>query len=67
MLFTGIVVGGNRQDQPAALLAEVSFTVDRYDVERAAERAKVLAKVLNLPGAAVVGGALVADKVWPLA
>lgn len=67
VLSTDIVVEGKRQDQPAALLAEVSFTVDRYDVERAAERAKVLAKVLNVPVVAVVGGAFVDDSVWPLA
>ncbi|MGC8916793.1 MAG: hypothetical protein ACP5NF_07430 [Thermoanaerobaculum sp.] len=67
LLAADVVLEGKRNGQDAALVAEVSFTVDRYDVERAAERAKVLEKVLQVPVVAVVGGAFFDERALTLA
>jgi len=67
LLRADLVAEGKRNGEPVALLAEVSFKVDRYDVERAAERAKMLEKVLGVAVIPAVGGAFVDDRVWPVA
>ena len=67
LLRADLVAEGKRAGEPVALLAEVSFKVDRYDVERAAERAKMLGKVMGVPVIPAVGGAFVDDRVWPVA
>jgi chromosome segregation ATPase len=67
LLRADLVAEGKRDGEPVALLAEVSFKVDRYDVERAAERAKMLEKVLGVAVIPAVGGAFVDDRVWPVA
>jgi hypothetical protein len=67
LLRADLVAEGKRNGEPVALLAEVFFKVDRYDVERAAERAKMLEKVLGVAVIPAVGGAFVDDRVWPVA
>jgi hypothetical protein len=57
VLRTGVVTSGRRRNDgtSVSLLAEVSAVVDAHEVERAARRAELLAK-LGLPVMAIAAG-----------
>jgi hypothetical protein len=68
IMRSDLVVSGRRRTdgQDVLLLAEISVTVDPHDVERAAERAGLLAK-LGKPVVPVVGGESITDQAAALA
>jgi hypothetical protein len=69
LLAADIVIRGlKREDRQEAYLAvEVSGTVDREDVERAAGRAALLSRLTERPVLAVVAGEAMTDRAWDLA
>jgi hypothetical protein len=64
LLATDVVVRGLRRDDrhEAYLAVEVSWVIDGHDVERAAERAALLARVTGKPGIAAVAGRSMSDR-----
>ncbi len=66
ILRSDIVFRGGESDDPACLVVEVSWSVDRSDVRRARERASLLRKVVPRT-IAVVAGQRIADDAAALA
>ncbi len=58
LLWADVVVLGRRRETGAEtyLMAEVSSVVDREDVQRAAERARLLERAVGVPVVAAVAG-----------
>jgi hypothetical protein len=64
LLATDVIVHGVRRDdrQEVYLAVEVSWIIDGHDVERAAERARLLTLLTGEPGVAVVAGRSMSDR-----
>ncbi len=56
VLLADVVAIGRRENEECYLLAEISQSVHKVDVERAQQRAQVLERVVQRPVIAVVGG-----------
>ncbi len=56
VLLADVVAIGRRENEECYLLAEISQSVHKVDVERALQRAQVLERVVQSPVIAVVGG-----------
>jgi hypothetical protein len=64
LLATDVVLRGVRRDnrQETYFAVEVSWIIDGHDVERAAERAAILARLTGKPSLAVVAGRSMSDR-----
>ncbi|HVO24267.1 MAG TPA: hypothetical protein VMW56_11620 [Candidatus Margulisiibacteriota bacterium] len=64
LLAADVVLSGVRRAdrQEVYFAVEVSWIIDGHDVERAAERAGILARVTGKPGVAVVAGRSMSDR-----
>lgn len=69
-----VATGVTRDGTPVAIVAEVSYTIDAHDVERAERRAQIVAQALRLSPLPVVAGrrispgaeAAARDRMWRL-
>ncbi len=58
------LIGTNHQGQSVGILAEISVTVQQYDIDRAVQRADLMTKAAQMPTLPVViGDSLAADAV----